>query len=135
VLATRRADGRSRLVPLAFATTQSEDGTLVLYSALDEKPKSVADPRDLARVRDIERDPRVTVLVDRWSEDWRELAWLRLDGRAEVLGPTDEMAGEHRHAVGLLRARYPQYESQQLETRPLLRIVIERAVDWRAQPD
>jgi PPOX class probable F420-dependent enzyme len=132
VLATIRADGRPRLVPLAFAAVASEAGgePLLIYSALDEKPKSVADPHDLGRVRDVIADPRVTLLIDRWSEDWQRLAWLRLDGRASVLEPTDEPAGEHARAVGLLRERYPQYAGQRLERRPLLRIVVDRSVSW-----
>lgn len=131
VLATIAPDGRPRLVPLAFAFTDSPDGPVV-YSALDEKPKSVVDPRDLARVRDIVARPRVSVLVDRWSEDWSQLAWLRLEGMASVLEPTDSPAGEHASAVGMLRARYPQYAGQSLEDRPIIRIAVERVVSWSA---
>ena len=52
----------------------------VLYTPIDDKPKRSDDPMALARVRDILADPRVTVLVDRWDEDWTRLAWLRCDG-------------------------------------------------------
>jgi PPOX class probable F420-dependent enzyme len=133
VLATIAADGRSRLVPIAFAFAISFTGhskKLVLYSALDEKPKSVDDPRRLARVRDVLERPRVTVLVDRWSEDWQRLAWLRMEGTADLLEPEGEPAGEHATAVGLLRARYPQYATHRLEARPILRIAVTRAVSW-----
>lgn len=131
VLGTTSASGRPRLVPLAFALAPLDDsGGLVVYSALDEKPKSVTDPRQLARVRDIVERPQVSVLVDRWSEDWTELAWLRLDGLATLLESTDSTADEHRRAVGLLRERYPQYASHRLEERPILRIEVERVVGW-----
>ena len=132
VLATIREDGRPRLVPIAFAVA-NEGGALVLYSALDEKPKAVTDVRRLARVRDIAARPRVTVLVDRWSEDWTELAWLRLDGRASLLEPADpKAAAEHTRAVSLLRERYSQYATQRLEELPILRIAVEGSSDWRA---
>ena len=76
-------------MPFAFAVDATTEADLpVLYSALDEKPKSVADPRELGRVRDILARPSVSVLVDRWSEDWSELAWLRLDGNALLIEPT-----------------------------------------------
>jgi PPOX class probable F420-dependent enzyme len=130
VLATTRADGRPRLVPIAFATDSATD-RLRLYSALDEKPKSVANPRDLARVRDIVERPRVSVLVDRWSDDWAALAWLRLDGQATLLEP-DDAAGEHARAVTLLRDRYAQYASQRLEERPLIRVEVEAVTGWSA---
>jgi PPOX class probable F420-dependent enzyme len=133
VLATIRPDGRPRLVPLAFAADLAAE-PLVVYSPLDEKPKRVADPHALARVRDIAARPRVGLLVDRWSEDWRELAWLRLDGTARLLEPGGPDATEHARGVRLLRDRYPQYRQQALEQRPLVRIAVERASGWRAAP-
>ena len=83
----------------------------------------------LARVRDILADPRVTVLVDRWDEDWTRLAWLRGNGLAAVVVPA---AGgdEHDAAVAALRAKYEQYAAHRLETRPLIRITFERVTDW-----
>ena len=134
---TLAADGRPRPLPIAFAFRDEADG-LVLYSALDEKRKSVADPRDLARVHDIGTRPRVAVLVDRWDEDWSRLAWVRLEGTATLLdptepaAPTDPSAGEHALAVGLLRERYPQYATHNLESRPVIKVVIERVSGWAA---
>jgi PPOX class probable F420-dependent enzyme len=131
VLATIAPNGRPRLVPIAYAISDTPSGP-VLYSALDEKPKSVTDPHALARVRDIVARPRVAVLVDRWSEDWSQLAWLRLDGRASILEPTDSSAAEHAAALRLLRERYPQYAGQNLEQRPIVRILVERVSGWPA---
>jgi PPOX class probable F420-dependent enzyme len=128
---TLAADGRPRPVPITFAFVDAPE-RLILYTALDEKPKSVSDPRLLARVRDIRSRPRVAVLVDHWDEDWTRLAWLRLEGTATVLEPTDTSSREHTQAVGLLRGRYPQYETQKLERRPVIRIAIERASGWSA---
>jgi len=134
ILATVRTDGRPRLVPLAFAVAPWTDeiGRPLIYSALDEKAKSVADPRRLGRVRDILARPGVSLLVDRWDEDWSALAWLRLDGLATVVEPASDLTdtGRHRDAVRLLRERYEQYRTQALETRPVLRIVVTRAVSW-----
>lgn len=134
VLGTVTAAGRPRLVPLAFAVAPWTDeiGRPLIYSALDEKPKSVTDPRRLGRVRDILARPEVSLLVDRWDEDWSALAWLRLDGLATVIEPASDLTdtGRHRDAVRLLRERYRQYESQALEARPVLRIVVTRAVSW-----
>ena len=118
-LATIAPDGRPRLVPVCFVVLGD-----LFWSPLDEKPKSVDDPRRLARVRDIERDARVTLLVDRWSEDWAELAWLRLDGHAETVESADAAI------IAALRAKYPQYVDHDLESRPMIRITIERAARW-----
>lgn len=125
-LGTIAPDGRPRLVPVAYAY---DPDSAVVYFALDEKAKSVADPRRLARVRDIEARPEVSLLVDRWTEDWSRLAWLRLDGEASLLEPADH-AEEHAAALHMLRQRYPQYAAQRLEERPLMRIEVRRAVGW-----
>ena len=129
VLATIAPDGRPRLVPICFVL---DDARPILYSPLDEKPKLMAEPRELARVRDLLRDPRVSVLVDRWDEDWTRLAWLRCHGSASLLEPTGPDATEHREAVAALRSRYPQYETHDLANPPLIRIVLVRATSWGA---
>ena len=126
VLATIAPDGRPRLVPICFVL---DDVRPVLYSPLDEKPKRVDEPRQLARVRDLLADPRVSVLVDRWDEDWARLAWLRCDGTATLLEPN---VREHGAAVDALRAKYPQYAPHRLEVRPLIRVTIERTRSWGA---
>ncbi|HTS14304.1 MAG TPA: pyridoxamine 5'-phosphate oxidase family protein [Candidatus Sulfotelmatobacter sp.] len=133
VLATVAADGRPRLVPICYWTPAGEP--LVVYSALDDKPKAVADPLRLARVRDLVARPQVTLLVDRWDEDWRRLAWLRLDGAARVLGPSRPGAAdaaEHAAAVAGLRGRYPQYRDHDLAARPLIRMAVDHVVEWSA---
>jgi PPOX class probable F420-dependent enzyme len=90
--------------------------------------------RDLARVKDLLARPEVTLLVDRWDEDWGRLAWLRLYGRGELLEPGPREAAEHTRAVRLLRERYPQYTAHALESLPVIRIRIERAAGWEATP-
>lgn len=123
-LATITRDGRPRLVPVCFAL--GDDEPPVLHVPLDDKPKTSADPRDLARVRDILRDPRVTLLVDRWDEDWSRLAWLRCHGHAELVEPTTEL----RPVISALRARYPPYATHRLEASPMLRVVLDSVRGW-----
>ena len=128
VLATIDDGGVPRLVPICFVVTESP--RLVLHSPLDEKPKRVVDPHHLERVRDILERPEVALLVDRWSEDWSRLGWLRLRGMASLVEPGEQAADEHGSTVANLRRKYPQYEDQRLENRPLIRIAVERARSW-----
>jgi PPOX class probable F420-dependent enzyme len=128
VLATTARDGRPRLVPICYIVgDDAPDGRPTLYTPLDEKPKLVDDPRDLARVRDLLAVPDVTLLVDRWSEDWSRLGWVRLYGSGVVLEPRTQDRAEHAAAVTALRAKYPQYATQALESRPIIRLAIDRA--------
>ncbi len=124
ILSTIAPDGRPRSVPICFVVVGA-----AVWTPLDEKPKRTPDPRALARVRDILRDPRVTLLVDRWDEDWARLAWLRIEGTASLVEPGED---GHERAVWGLRARYPQYATQTLEDRPLIRIDMEGVVAWSA---
>jgi len=119
-LATIAPDGAPRPVPVCFVVIGE-----VVWSPLDEKPKAVDDVRSLARVRDIRERPTVALLVDRWSEDWSQLAWLRIAGRAALVD--SEPA-----AVAALRTKYPQYADHDLESRPMIRIEIAGVRSWSA---
>src|SRR5438105_1459004 len=96
-MATLRPDGRASLVPIVFDVVG--DGVV---SAVDAKPKR---SQELARLRNIAKDPRVAVLVDHYHEDWKQLWWARAEGLARVVarGP------ERDDALASLRAKYPQY--------------------------
>jgi len=124
ILATLDGEGRPRLVPICFVVDPEHD---TLYSPLDDKPKRTDDPRGLARVRDIEARPEVSVLVDRWDEDWTGLAWLRLGGRARLI---DTGAAAPAGTIDRLRGRYPQYAHHRLEDRPMIAIAVTRASSW-----
>jgi PPOX class probable F420-dependent enzyme len=128
-LATIGTNGRPRLVPICFAVATA-DGRPRLYSSIDEKPKRSTDPHDLARVRDLLVLPEATLLVDRWSEDWSRLAWLRLECRGEILEPEPRERDEHAAAVAALRDKYEQYRTQRLDERPIIRFVVHRAIAW-----
>ena len=128
VLATIAPDGHPRLVPICFVVAGEPP---ILYTPIDDKPKRTDDPFALARVRDIQADPRVTILADRWDEDWTRLAWLRWEGRASLLEPG---AGQHAAVVAALRARYPQYATHRLEQHPLIRVTFDRVTDWGMRP-
>jgi len=123
VLTTVASDGLPRPVPICYVLAVTDDGRHAIFSPIDEKPKAGDDPLALARVRDIQADPRVSVLIDRWSEDWSQLGWLRIDGTAAIVEPTPPI-------VTALRTKYPQYLGHRLEDRPMIRIVIDRVRSW-----
>jgi PPOX class probable F420-dependent enzyme len=117
-LATIGATGRARLVPVCFVLEGD-----VIATPIDEKAKRLPDPMSLGRIRDIQARPEVTLLVERWSEDWAELAWVRIEGRATVVPSTPIV-------VDALRAKYPQYASHDLEARPMIEVAIDRVTSW-----
>jgi PPOX class probable F420-dependent enzyme len=134
-LATIDDAGRPRLVPICFVLSEDPaTGAPTLHTPLDEKPKRTTDPLALARARDIMARPAVTILVDRWSEDWTELAWLRGNGEGNLLRPGHpSVALERETAIVALRAKYPQYEDHDLASRPLIRITLTGVATWAAR--
>jgi len=119
-LATADARGSPHVVPVCFAVT---DGSL--YITIDEKPKR-ASTQPLKRIRNMMENPSVAFVADRYDEDWRQLGWVMLRGRAEILvdGP------EHDLAQVLLRERYAQYRPMQLAELPVIALRIERVTAW-----
>lgn len=95
-LGTVGADLRPHLVPVTYAVHGDE-----VYVAVDHKPKTTTA---LQRLKNIDANEQVAVLVDEYDEDWTHLWWVRVDGTATVVP-------EHPHAVELLTAKYPQYET------------------------
>ena len=118
-LATASPDGRPHLVPVVFALHDE-----VIYTAVDAKPKTT---QRLRRLANIERNPRVSVLVDHYSEDWTQLWWVRADGVATVHRDGDAM----RLGYDLLRAKYDQYQSVSLDG-PVIAVAVQRWNGWHA---
>lgn len=122
-LATIMPGGRPRLVPVCFALVEDR-----VFIPIDEKPKRSSD---LARIRDIRRDARVTFLADRYDDDWTRLAWVRLEGEARVLS-RGSLAPD---ALARLRQRYAQYATMALDELPLIELTPTRVTAWRWSQD
>jgi PPOX class probable F420-dependent enzyme len=118
-LATVGPDGRPHMVPITFAPAGGG-----LYFAVDQKPKRT---RNLQRLRNIEANPAVSVLVDHYEDDWSRLWWVRVDGTARIL----EEGPEFEEAIALLTARYEQYSSNR-PAGPVVGIKVERMTGWSA---
>ena len=123
-LATVDERGRPHIVPICFA----RDGD-VLFTPIDEKPKS-GDYARLRRLRNIAANPAVQVLFDVYDDsDWSRLRYVQLRGNARVC---QSSAPEHARSLTLLRARYEQYVTMALESRPVIAITVTRVVAWSA---
>jgi PPOX class probable F420-dependent enzyme len=104
-LGTVDTDGQPLVVPICFAF----DGR-ALFSAIDAKPKRSAG-RELKRVRNIAGNPRVSIAIDHYDEDWSRLRYVIIQGHAEIL----ESGQEYGRGVDMLLAKYPQYGALPLD--------------------
>ncbi len=123
-LATADANGAPHVVPVCFALSDEGVGGS-LYITIDEKPKDQSRP--LKRLRNIIANPQVALVSDHYTEDWRQLGWVMVRGRAAVLDPAP---GEHGAAQALLRTKYPQYREMVLDDLPVIAVRIERLTWW-----
>lgn len=122
-LATVDERGHPHVLPIVYALVGE-----ALVTPLDAKPKRVA-ALELRRVRNIQANPQVAVVVDMYDEDWDRLAWLQIRGRAALL-----LAGpEYDAGIAALAQRYPQYATRPLSGRPLIGISIDSTRSWRAR--
>ena len=122
-LGTADATGQPLVVPVCYVF----DGHRC-FSAIDAKPKRVP-PRSLRRVRNIEANPRVSLLVDRYDEEWSRLAWVIVEGRADIV----TVGAERVAAVDLLKEKYAQYRAMGLdpETVVIIGLTPGRLLFWR----
>jgi PPOX class probable F420-dependent enzyme len=111
-------DGAPRVLPVTYALAEGR-----IWSAIDRKPKRVGEP---ARLRFLRRDPRAALTVDRYSDDWDELAWVQVLGSVRILDLEEGPAG-----LEALTAKYGQY-GDQAPPGPLLSLQPKRYLWWRA---
>jgi hypothetical protein len=119
VLATLHASRGADLVPACFAVT----GNWLAIPIDSIKPKRSTA---LGRIRNLERDPRATLLVEHWdAADWSRLWWVRLSlVRREA---SESTAAELERG---LRERYAQYARERFVA--LLTFRIDAVVGWEA---
>jgi PPOX class probable F420-dependent enzyme len=81
----------------------------------------------LQRERNLQADPRATLLVDHWEPDWSRLWWVRAELR---FAPA---AGREAALASALAERFAQYRG-----RPFARVLVLRIVGvtgWAAEAD
>lgn len=121
-LATASAEGQPHVIPFCYAF----DGTS-LYFIVDEKPKRQTG-KPLKRIQNILANPQVAVVIDDYTDDWTQLAYVLITGQAAIV----EQEEEHVRVLGLLRERYPQYRVMTLAFphNAMVRIVPTKVMAW-----
>jgi Pyridoxamine 5'-phosphate oxidase len=110
-------------VPVVFAVDDDHVGVPIDTV----KPKSSSR---LQRERNLETDPRATLIVEHWDrEDWTRLWWVR----AELLSVDDAAPARVADLATRLAERYPQYGDQPFSSVLVLRIVT--VTGWAASQD
>lgn len=114
ILCTAHAERGVDAVPVVYVV---DDDDYVGVPVDTVKPKASLR---LQRERNLEADPRATLLVEHWDPcDWSRLWWVR----AELHWQGDTDAGRAAALSARLAGRYPQYRDQ-----PFVRVLTLRIV-------
>lgn len=89
-LATNREDGWPQATTVGYVN----DGLLIYVMTFPQAQK----------VRNIERDPRVSLTIDSAEEDWGKIKGLSMAAMAEVVDAVDEV----ERVTHLMLAKFPQ---------------------------
>jgi len=101
-LATVDQKSHPYVVPVVFVFHENS-----FFIPLDEKVKTV-NARKLKRVKNIEKNPNVTLLIDKYQNDWKKLFFLMIHGKATVIDGKNNKLMDKIHK--LLISKYPQYK-------------------------
>ena len=106
-LATVDAECKPYLVPVVFVFDND-----CYFIPIDEKIKR-SKPENLKRVKNIEQNPNVALLIDEYNEDWTKLQFIMIQGKASIIGGKELEQNEQvllEKAHKLLSAKYVQYQ-------------------------
>jgi len=118
-LATADRGSLPHVVPVVFVLAGE-----TIYWTVDRKPKRT---RDLKRLRNIEANPNVQLVIDHYEEDWSRLWWVRITGHARTVEDEEEAD----RALDALAEKYPQYRADP-PPGPVVAIDIARVSGWVA---
>jgi PPOX class probable F420-dependent enzyme len=123
-LATVDSENKPHLVPVVFVF----DG-MYYYIPLDKKTKK-GKPEKLKRVKNIQENPNVALLIDEYSEDWSNLLFVLIHGRASLIDDKGQYNELLEKAHRLLYEKYHQYQTIGLG-KSCIMIRPEKVVTWK----
>ena len=117
------------LVPVVFVLDNDND---CYFIPIDEKTKR-SRPENLKRVRNIQKNPNVALLIDEYNEDWTKLYFVMIQGKGSILGDKKLEQNEMlllKKAHKLLRSKYPQYQKISVGEY-LIMIMPQKVIVWK----
>lgn len=121
-LATIDSEFKPHVVPVVFVF----DGNH-FFIPIDEKRKT-AKPEKLKRIKNIQDNPNVALLIDEYSEDWTRLAFVMIQGKASTASKTDGNL-QVQEAYKKLMTKYLQYQKVGVGEMCII-IALEKLVSW-----
>jgi len=115
------------VVPVVFAF----DGNNI-FIPIDNKPKKTKNSNQLKRVKNIQKNPNISFLIDIYDDiDWNNLSYLMILGKARIINIVNDR-GTIEKAHSLLSEKYFQYKKAiAIMRNNCIVIDIQKIITWK----
>ena len=115
------------LVPVAFVFNGYN-----IFIPIDDKPKKTGNSNQLKRVKNIQKNPNISFLIDTYDEeDWNNLSYLMIQGKARIVVNRLKDIDTIKTAHYLLSEKYLQYKNLVGMGDSCIVIDIQKVIKWK----
>ena len=114
------------VVPVVFVF----NGTNI-FIPIDDKPKKIVDSNQLKRVKNIQKNPNISFLIDTYDdEDWNNLSYVMIQGKATIVVNRLKDIDTIQKVHSLLSEKYFQYKKLVGMGDSCIVIDIQKVIKW-----
>ena len=115
------------LVPVVFVFNGYN-----IFIPIDDKPKKTGNSNQLKRVKNIQKNPNISFLIDTYDdEDWNNLSYLMIQGKARIVVNRLKDIDIIKTAHSLLSEKYLQYKNLVGMGDSCIVIDIQKVIKWK----
>lgn len=115
------------LVPVVFVFNGYN-----IFIPIDDKPKKTINSNQLKRVKNIQKNPNISFLIDTYDdEDWNNLSYLMIQGKARIVVNRLKDIDTIKTAHSLLSEKYLQYKNLVGMGDSCIVIDIQKVIKWK----
>lgn len=115
------------VVPVVFVF----NGTNI-FIPIDDKPKKIVDSNQLKRVKNIQKNPNISFLIDTYDdEDWNNLSYVMIQGKATIVVNRLKDIDTIQKVHSLLSEKYFQYKKLVGMGNSCIIIEIQKFIKWK----
>ena len=115
------------LVPVVFVFNGYN-----IFIPIDDKPKKTGNSNQLKRVKNIQKNPNISFLIDTYDdEDWNNLSYLMIQGKARIVVNRLKDIDTIKTAHSLLSEKYLQYKNLVGMGDICIVIDIQKVIKWK----
>jgi PPOX class probable F420-dependent enzyme len=116
------------LVPVVFVFNGNN-----IFIPIDDKPKQTINSNQLKRVKNIQKNPNISFLIDTYDdEDWNNLSYLIIQGKARiVVNRLKDIDTTIKTAHYLLSEKYLHYKKFVSMGDSCIVIDIQKVIKWK----